>query len=1214
LCWSHSRRKFFELADIASNARRGRDAAPISPIALQAVRRIDAVFDIEREINGLSAEQRLATRRLRSAPLVAALEEWLRAERAKLSRHNALAKAIDYMLTRWSAFARFLNDGRICLTNNAAERVLRGLALGRKSWLFAGSERGAERAAVMYTLIQTAKLNDIDPQAWLADVLSRIAETPQSRLSELLPWNWTINRPSRVAALPWPGWLLKDNFFSIGTRIGGLHESYRRKRFRWRPRLALIPTRGGRIFMDYTRGPLLALSFWFMVLGSTQAQSITRGSTSLLKSPNTYNANILAAESVWLAHTATLQSLSTDVSGAGGQPIGIYDAAGPNQGPGALKATTASFTPVIGWNTASAVTPVSLTKGTYWPAWLSSSNDLEFEGARATLASGGGAVNGACGALNGATLASAPTASICSAGSASTVTGSGPWKWSCVGSNGETTATCSASLASAPPVNGACGSAKVSSAPTSGLCTTGSASAVSGSGPWNWSCAGSNGRAAAICSAPLSTGSGGSSDPTIGLLPAASDGYANWSTAGLNAIPLTGSISGTTLTVTYSPSQALGPGQTISGPGIASGTQITAFGTGAGGTGTYAVNNPQTVASEAMTASGIPNRTTIYKTLSPNGADDTSAINAALSSCPAGEVVLLTTGVFKISGNGLLLRNSSCTLRGSGPGSQKNTGLNAVGAGATIATSCSVQSSTANSVYCPDSTGTQLVKNDRATNPSYAVLYLYPLGVSFGNSYNLASDAVQGAYSVTLTSTPSPGIKVGDIVLIDENTDNDPNVVYGPSFGPPGDGSRRWFMRQDRSLSQLMEVSAVNGATITFDTPLTYPFQTAYAAQLTVFTGDTATGGSFLRGSGVESLFVWGGMGGDGHGNITIVDCAYCWVKNAEASWSVGSDIGFYRTFRNVLRDSFVHETPDPNPGGAGYLNTITNGGSENLIENNIFWYGNKVNTMRATGGGNVFAYNYTDDSFGSTYPDSAEAGINAGHYTTPHLELLEGNYSHNFKGDSYWGNSIYITMLRNWISQHRASHSPLDTYAYNDGHCPHDYGDYNGLARAAVDVQAYSFYQNFIGNVLGTNGQQLLTEPSGCQLGPQTAFVLQTTTKAQWYMAASQNAVIMWQIGSYQATLNNTGSWTFVDTTIDTQLRNGNWDWMTKAQHWYGTGGTADGGATPVTIPNSFYLTSKPAFFGSQKWPWVDPTTGATYTLPAKYCFEHNKMPTCLQ
>jgi transposase len=108
----------------------------------------------------------------------------------KLSRHAAVAKAIDDILTCWDAFGCFLDDGRICLSNNAAERALRGLALGRKSWLFAGSERGADRAATMYTLIQTAKLNDVDPQAWLADVLARIADTPQTKLADLLPWNW----------------------------------------------------------------------------------------------------------------------------------------------------------------------------------------------------------------------------------------------------------------------------------------------------------------------------------------------------------------------------------------------------------------------------------------------------------------------------------------------------------------------------------------------------------------------------------------------------------------------------------------------------------------------------------------------------------------------------------------------------------------------------------------------------------------------------------------------------------------------------------------------------------------------------------------------------------------------------------------------------------------------------------------------------------------
>lgn len=140
-CWSHSRRKFFVLADVTARAR-GKPSV-IAPLALEAVKRIDAIFAIEREINGRPAEERLAVRRARTAPLVSDLEAWMRNERGKLSRHSEVAKAMDYMLKRWAAFTRFLADGRICLTNNAAERELRGIALGRKAWLFAGSDEGA---------------------------------------------------------------------------------------------------------------------------------------------------------------------------------------------------------------------------------------------------------------------------------------------------------------------------------------------------------------------------------------------------------------------------------------------------------------------------------------------------------------------------------------------------------------------------------------------------------------------------------------------------------------------------------------------------------------------------------------------------------------------------------------------------------------------------------------------------------------------------------------------------------------------------------------------------------------------------------------------------------------------------------------------------------------------------------------------------------------
>lgn len=192
-CWAHSRRKFFELADIAASARRkaeGKKPKFISPMALEAVQRIDALFAIEREIHGKSADERRTVRQLRSAPLLAELKTWMTTGRAKLSGSNDVAKAMDYMLTRWDSFARFIDDGRICMTNNAAERGIRGLALGRKAWLFCGSDRGGERAARMMTLFVTCKLNDVDGQAWLADVLARIADHPARRLHELLPWNW----------------------------------------------------------------------------------------------------------------------------------------------------------------------------------------------------------------------------------------------------------------------------------------------------------------------------------------------------------------------------------------------------------------------------------------------------------------------------------------------------------------------------------------------------------------------------------------------------------------------------------------------------------------------------------------------------------------------------------------------------------------------------------------------------------------------------------------------------------------------------------------------------------------------------------------------------------------------------------------------------------------------------------------------------------------
>jgi len=192
-CWVHARRPFFAMADLEENVRRraaGKKEIPLSPIAIEVVRRIDALFEIERSINGKSPEERRAVRQNLSRPLVDNLRVYMHEQAARLSRGHDLVKAANYMLKRWPAFTLFLDDGRICLSNNAAERALRGIALGRKSWLFAGSDRGGQRAAAMYSLIITAKMNGVDPQAWLADVLLRIATHPAHRLDELLPWHW----------------------------------------------------------------------------------------------------------------------------------------------------------------------------------------------------------------------------------------------------------------------------------------------------------------------------------------------------------------------------------------------------------------------------------------------------------------------------------------------------------------------------------------------------------------------------------------------------------------------------------------------------------------------------------------------------------------------------------------------------------------------------------------------------------------------------------------------------------------------------------------------------------------------------------------------------------------------------------------------------------------------------------------------------------------
>lgn len=544
---------------------------------------------------------------------------------------------------------------------------------------------------------------------------------------------------------------------------------------------------------------------------------------------------------------------------------------------------------------------------------------------------------------------------------------------------------------------------------------------------------------------------------------------------------------------------------------------------------------------------GIPQREKACAKLKPSGGDDTGRIQEAIDDCPDDQVVELGKGTFAITGEGLNVERSNITLRGAGsgkPGSGKG--------------------------------GTRLVKTDAKSNASSAVLYVSTRGPDLRDdnypapSIDLAADGVKGKRTVRLAEAAA--LRPGEYVLIDHDTSDDPAVVWNYNHEGPGAGSRRWFARQDRSLSQIVKITEIDGSTVSFETPLHTTFKTEFAAQLTRFVDEEGET-NFLEWVGVEGIYFEGGRGGDYHGNVAMSMCGYCWVAGVESNHSVGTAIGLYSTYRSELRDSYIHTTDDPNPGGGGYLTGISFGASDNLIENNIMWQGNKMIVARASGGGNVIAYNYMQDGYGDGYKDIPEIGLNAGHYTTPHMELLEGNESFNYGGDSGWGNSIQLTVFRNHLTGTRLDRGKL--------------GLTDQVLRRVVGLDRYQYDYNFVGNVLG--------EPDMKALGDQR-FVYEVTRLNHREFADEEGELVpMWLLGYDQGAPENEQ---FDPKVAETILRHGNFDHLTKKVAWEDK--------LPRELPPSLYLSEKPTFFGEHAWPWVTPEQdGAVAALPARARFD---------
>jgi hypothetical protein len=571
-----------------------------------------------------------------------------------------------------------------------------------------------------------------------------------------------------------------------------------------------------------------------------------------------------------------------------------------------------------------------------------------------------------------------------------------------------------------------------------------------------------------------------------------------------------------------------------------------------------------------LSVGGIPTRTRVCATVSPLGSakDDTINIQKAIAACPLGEVVMLGAGTFTIAEGNYVLLNKGITLRGAGPGT----------------------------TILQRTNGAQLNSYFPGSNPSPMIIVgPQRWNITSGTTTTLTADAAAGSRSLDVFSTA--GFSVGQIVLLDEASGanwqpdltwpgkhiwaspdyrvtwqkHNPYYQYVDDFDaktyPYTSGSAGcWFSNCDRPTNEMHQISAISGRTITFNSPLTISYRGSHQAKLYNFATAPTTN------AGVESMTLSHGDAGQ----LIFQDAAYCWAKNVESTLWLGDGFDLNYAFRVQLEGVYVHNPVWPVNGGGAYAISMAWGSSENLIENSISVLTNKVIVARSSGAGSVVAYNYMDDGYINGSDAWAEVGINGSHMVGSHHMLFEGNYSFNADTDNTHGNAIYHTFFRNYLSGYRRPFTTLDGTAVNDAT-----NKPAGVAplRAAA-AHAYSYGMSFIGNVLGTPGQM-----SG------------------WVYNAIGGPNIIPNKGIWALGYMDISPQGYDKGVAATAILDGNFDYVTNSVV----------SAHTLPLPNSLYLTQKPAFFNAGSgyaWPWVVPSgspqilsgcSGKCSGLPAK-------------